>query len=228
MDMMDDQTVKTKKSRKSSSKSPSKKKKGLKTKKHVDEAPDEQIVVNNVNFAGFGQKNAAPQVVSPTNAEQQQLDQSIAPAEEQKSKKSKKGKKRGSRSSSAQRQRSKSGDDDDTGPQEDHLKPDFEAEAIERKPRQADTMRVNKADLFKPVSQIEREKKALEYEARDDKSTKTKKKGKKSKKGKKKGKKGKNNEDGEDEEFDDESEESSDADDTDEEERIKKQKGERD
>lgn len=52
--------MKTKKSRKSSSKSPSKKKKGLKTKKHVDEAPDEQIVVNNVNFAGFGQKNAAP------------------------------------------------------------------------------------------------------------------------------------------------------------------------
>jgi hypothetical protein len=60
MDMMDVATVKTKKSRKSSSKSPSKKKKGLKTKKHVDEAPDEQIVVNNVNFAGFGQKNAAP------------------------------------------------------------------------------------------------------------------------------------------------------------------------
>lgn len=72
-------------------------------------------------------------------------------AEEQKSKKSKKGKKRGSRSSSAQRQRSKSGDED-AGPQEDHLKPDFEAEAVERKPRLNDTSRVNKAELFKPIS----------------------------------------------------------------------------
>ena len=101
------------------------------------------------------------------------------------------------------------------------MRPDFEAEAVDRKPRQNDTTRVNKADLFKPVSQIEREKKAMEYEARDDKSTKTKKKGKKGKKGKKKGKKSKNNED-DGEDFDDESEESSDADDTDEEERIKK------
>lgn len=141
--------------------------------------------------------------------------------EEQKSKKSKKGKKRGSRSSSAQRQRSKLGDED-AGPQEDHLKPDFEAEAVERKPRLNDTSRVNKAELFKPISQLEREKKALEYEAKDDRSTKTKKKGKKGKKGKKKGKKSKNNEDDGDEEFDDESEESSDAEDTDEEERIKK------
>ena len=66
----------------------------------------------------------------------------------------------------------------------------------------------------------------MEYEVRDDKSTKTKKKGKKAKKGKKKSKKGKNED--EDEDFDDESEESSDAEDTDEEERIKKQKGERD
>ena len=60
MDMMEVATVKTKKSIKSSSKSPAKKKKTVKGKKHVDEAPDEQIVVNNVNFAGFGQKNAAP------------------------------------------------------------------------------------------------------------------------------------------------------------------------
>ena len=155
----------------------------------------------------------------------------MAVGEEQKSKKSKKGKKRGSRSSSAQRQRSKSGDEDGAGPQEDDLKPDFEAEAVERKPRFGDAgaSRVNKAELFKPISQLEREKKALEYEVRDDKSTKTKKKGKKSKKGKKKSKKSKKNEDGEDDEdFDDDSEEFSDADDTDEEERIKKQKGERD
>ena len=155
----------------------------------------------------------------------------MAVGEEQKSKKSKKGKKRGSRSSSAQRQRSKSGDEDGAGPQEDNLKPDFEAEAVERKPRFGDAgaSRVNKAELFKPISQLEREKKALEYEVREDKSTKTKKKGKKSKKGKKKSKKSKKNEDGEDDEdFDDDSEESSDADDTDEEERIKKQKGERD
>lgn len=55
---MDIATVKTKKSMKSSSKSPTKKKKTLKSKKHVDEAPDEQIVVNNINFAGFGQQNA--------------------------------------------------------------------------------------------------------------------------------------------------------------------------
>lgn len=154
----------------------------------------------------------------------------MAAADEQKSKKSKKGKKkRGSRSSSAQRQRSKSGDEDGAGgPDEDQHKPDFEAEAIERKPRFGDgaASRVKKEDLFKPISQIEREKKALEFEARDDKSTKTKKKGKKSKKAKKKGKK-KKNEDG-DEDFDDESEESSDAEDTDEEERIKKQKGDRD
>lgn len=72
-------------------------------------------------------------MVSPTN-----LDQSMA--EEQKSKKSKKGKKskRGSRSSSAQRQRSKSGDEDGEGPVEDHLKPDFEAEEVGRKPRFGD------------------------------------------------------------------------------------------
>jgi len=60
MDGMDIATIKTKKSKKSSSKSPAKKKKSLNTKKHIDEAPDEQIVVNNVNLAGFGQKNAAP------------------------------------------------------------------------------------------------------------------------------------------------------------------------
>jgi hypothetical protein len=60
MDMMEVATVKTKKSRKSSSKSPAKKKKTVKGKNHVDEAPNEEIVVNNVNFAGFGQKNAAP------------------------------------------------------------------------------------------------------------------------------------------------------------------------
>lgn len=60
VDDMDITTVKTKKSRKSSSKSKAKKKKTLKTKQHVDEAPDELIVVNNVNLAGFGKKNAAP------------------------------------------------------------------------------------------------------------------------------------------------------------------------
>jgi hypothetical protein len=46
-------TIKTKKSRKSSSKSPTKKKKTL--KKRIDEAPDQEIVINNVNLAGFGQ-----------------------------------------------------------------------------------------------------------------------------------------------------------------------------
>lgn len=55
IDDMDIATVKTKKSRKSS---PTKKKKTLKSKKHVDEAPDEQIVVNNINLAGFGHSNA--------------------------------------------------------------------------------------------------------------------------------------------------------------------------
>ena len=60
IDDMDIATVKSKKSRKSSSKSPAKKKKTLKAKKHIDEAPEEEIVVNNVNFAGFGQQNAAP------------------------------------------------------------------------------------------------------------------------------------------------------------------------
>jgi hypothetical protein len=162
-------------------------------------------------------------VVSPTNA----ADQSVF-VEESKSKKSMKGKKskRGSRSSSAQRQRSKSGDDEDgAGPAEE--KPDFEAEVVERKPRGGEApSRVKKEDLFKPISQIEREKKAAEYEARDEKSTKTKKKGKKAKKGKKKTKKNKNED--EDDFDDDESEESSDAEDTDEEERIKKQKAERD
>lgn len=86
---------------------------------------------------------------------------------------------------------------------------------------------MNKAELFKPISQIEREKKQQEFEERDEKSTKTKKKGKKKKSSKKKSKK-KRDED-EDEDFDDdESEESSDAEDTDEEERIKKQRAERD
>ena len=54
IDDMDNVTVLTKKSKKSSSKSPTKKKKSLKTKKRIDEAPDEEIVVNNVNLAGFG------------------------------------------------------------------------------------------------------------------------------------------------------------------------------
>jgi len=88
--------------------------------------------------------------------------------EEQRSKKSKKGKKsskRGSRSSSAQRQRSiQSGDEEGAGgPKDDDLRPDFEAEEVGKKSKfkgADDHGRVNKADLFKPVSQLEREKQA--------------------------------------------------------------------
>ena len=57
VDDLDMTTVKTKKSKKSSA-NKSLKRKGTKSKekkKHIDEAPEEEVVVNNnVNFAGFG------------------------------------------------------------------------------------------------------------------------------------------------------------------------------
>jgi hypothetical protein len=94
-----------------------------------------------------------------------------------KSKKSKKGSKRGTRSSSAKRRRNLSGDESSGGKSEgeegagpDH-RPDFEAEEVSptRKPRFGGNMpsRVNKKDLFKPISQIEREKREKEFMQRE-------------------------------------------------------------
>jgi hypothetical protein len=165
VDDMDATTVKTKKSKKSAASKGLKRKttKSKDKKKHIDEAPEVEIVVNNVNFAGFGQKQAT--MLSP-KAEEKSIALEEPVVEEQRSKKSKKGKKsskRGSRSSSAQRQRgSQSGDEEGAGgPKDDDLRPDFEAEEVGKKSKfngGDNHGRVNKADLFKPVSQLEREK----------------------------------------------------------------------
>jgi hypothetical protein len=58
IDDLDNATVKTKKSKKSGVSKGLKRKatKSKEKKKHIDEAPDVEIVVNNVNFAGFGKK----------------------------------------------------------------------------------------------------------------------------------------------------------------------------
>lgn len=79
------------------------------------------------------------------------------------SKRSKKGSKRkakGGRSSSAHRQRTKD-EDEELGEDDpnNHLKPDIEAEEIyPNKRKEPIPLGINREDLFKPISEYEREK----------------------------------------------------------------------
>ena len=101
---------------------------------------------------------------------------------------------------------------------------------LDKKPTKRDGggTRVNKAELFKPVSQLEREKQAAEFEQREaeGRSTKSKKKSKK-KKSKKKGKKSRKDNDY-DIDDEDESDESSEAEETNDSDKVKKKERDED